>query len=52
MEGEPNYHQLSDEVETLDLQNMARIIRSIAISASSIVNGKDTPTRVKTEGLN
>jgi hypothetical protein len=31
---------------------MARIIRSIAISASTIISGKDTPTRVKPEGLN
>ena len=52
MEGEPNYHQLSDEVGTLDLQNMAEIIKAIAISSSSIISGKDTPTRVKPESLN
>jgi hypothetical protein len=51
MEGEPNYHQLSDEVETLDMQNMAQIIRAIAESSKSIISGKDTPTRVKQEDL-
>ncbi|MEW5676958.1 M28 family peptidase [Flavobacterium enshiense] len=47
MDSEENYHQLSDEVETLDLKNMTEIIKAIAISAESIVNGKDTPSRVK-----
>ncbi len=51
MDNEPNYHKPSDEVGTLDLENMARIIRSIAISASSIISGKDTPSRVDTGQL-
>lgn len=51
MENEPHYHKVSDEVETLDMENMAMIIKSIAISASTIISGKDTPTRVKVEEL-
>lgn len=51
MEDEPNYHKPSDEVKTLDLQNMAQIIKAIAESSKTIVSGKDTPTRVKTEDL-
>lgn len=51
MDSEPNYHKVSDEVATLDLENMAMIIRSIALSAKSIIAGKDTPTRVKVEEL-
>ncbi|MFM7358240.1 MAG: M28 family peptidase [Sediminibacterium sp.] len=51
MDNEPNYHKPSDEVGTLDLENMARIIRSIAISVSSIIIGKDTPSRVDTGQL-
>ncbi|WP_264520506.1 M28 family metallopeptidase [Flavobacterium sp. N1994] len=47
MDSEPNYHQLSDEVSTLDFDNMTEIIKAIAISSESIVNGKDTPTRVQ-----
>lgn len=51
MDSEPNYHKVTDHVETLDLANMAMIIKSIALSARSIVAGKDTPTRVKVEEL-
>lgn len=51
MDNEPNYHKVSDEIETLDMENMAMIIKSIALSARSIVNGKDTPARVKVEEL-
>ncbi|QNA44055.1 M28 family peptidase [Lacibacter sediminis] len=51
MDSEPNYHKVSDEVETLDMDNMAMIIKSIALSARSIVAGKDSPTRVKVEEL-
>ncbi len=47
MDVEPNYHQLSDEVATLDMNNMTEIIKSLIISSQSIILGKDTPTRVK-----
>ena len=47
MDVEMNYHKLSDEVSTLDLDNMTEIIKAIAISSQSIINGSDTPTRVK-----
>lgn len=46
MDVEPNYHQLSDEVETLDLNNMTEIIKAIATSSTSIIRGEDTPSRV------
>jgi len=51
MDSEPNYHKLSDQVETLDLDNMTMIIESIALSSKTIVAGSDTPTRVKAEEL-
>ncbi|MFY7898560.1 MAG: M28 family metallopeptidase [Chitinophagaceae bacterium] len=51
MDNEPNYHKLSDEIQTLDMNNMAAIIRSIALSATSIISGKDTPSRVNTKDL-
>ena len=51
MDSEPNYHKASDEISTLDLENMTAIIRSIALSAKGIVSGKDTPTRVDTTTL-
>ncbi len=47
MDIEPHYHQLDDEVSTLDLNNMTEIIKSLIISSQSIILGKDTPTRVK-----
>lgn len=46
MDIEPNYHKLSDEVSTLDMNNMTEIIKSIAISSQTIISGKDTPSRV------
>jgi hypothetical protein len=46
MDSEKYYHTRGDEIGTLDMANMAQIIRAIAISSTSIVNGKDTPTRV------
>ena len=51
MDNEPNYHKPSDEIGTLDMNNMAEIIKSIAISSRSIISGKDTPTRVDTSVL-
>jgi Zn-dependent M28 family amino/carboxypeptidase len=46
MDSEPYYHQLGDGVETLDLNNMTNVIEAIALSAGSIIAGKDTPTRI------
>ncbi len=51
MDNEPNYHKVSDEIGTLDMNNMTMIIRSIALSARTIVNGTDTPSRLKTDDL-
>jgi hypothetical protein len=52
MDNEPHYHKASDEIGTLDTKNMTEIIRTIAISSKSIVDGKDTPSRVDTSQLN
>jgi peptidase M28-like protein len=51
MDDEPNYHKVSDEIGTLDMKNMAEVIKAIAISSTSIIAGKDTPTRVDTSQL-
>jgi hypothetical protein len=51
MDNEPNYHKVTDQIETLDMENMAMVIKSIAMSSKTIVSGKDTPTRVKKEDL-
>jgi Zn-dependent M28 family amino/carboxypeptidase len=41
------YHNLNDETETLDFILMKRIIYGIAIGTRGLVNGTDTPTRIK-----
>jgi hypothetical protein len=46
MDSEKFYHTRGDEISTLDMSNMARIIQSIALSSRTIVEGKDTPSRV------
>ncbi|BAV09011.1 Peptidase family M28 [Filimonas lacunae] len=51
MDSEPNYHKLSDEVSTLDIENMTEVIKAIAISSTSIIKGTDTPSRVNTADL-
>jgi hypothetical protein len=51
MDSEPNYHKASDEIETLDINNMTEIIKAIALSSSSIISGNDTPSRVDTAQL-
>jgi hypothetical protein len=51
MDSEPNYHKVSDEIETLDMVNMTQIIKAIAISSATIINGKDTPSRVDSSAL-
>lgn len=51
MDSEKFYHTQEDEFETLDMKNMAEIIKAIAISSTSIVAGKDAPSRVDTKGL-
>ena len=40
------YHTVDDELETLDVGNIARTIQAIALSARGIVAGRDTPTRI------
>ncbi|MEO6820752.1 MAG: M28 family peptidase [Ginsengibacter sp.] len=46
MDTEPNYHKQSDEIATLDMKNMAEIIKAIALSSQTIISGKDTPQRI------
>ncbi len=47
MDTEKFYHSQEDELETLDMSNMAEIIKAIAISSKGIVSGKETPARVE-----
>ena len=47
---DPDYHQLSDEAETLNITVITQTIQAVAKGTESIINGKDTPTRVTLEG--
>ena len=51
MDNEPNYHKVTDHIETLDMENMTMIIKAIALSSKSIIAGTATPTRVKVDEL-
>lgn len=41
-----DYHQVTDEAETLDVDVITETIKAVAKGTASIINGKDTPTRV------
>lgn len=49
---DPDYHQVSDHVETLDLNHMTAAIRAIAAGAETMVRGEATPTRVDPATVN
>ena len=41
-----DYHQVSDEAETLNVGILTETVKAVAKGTESIINGKDTPTRV------
>ena len=46
-----DYHQVSDHVETLDIDHMTNTIKAIAKAAVGIISGEDTPTRVDKDSV-
>ncbi len=46
MDGDPDYHRVTDEVETLDLEHMTVTIRGVADGAMPIISRAATPSRV------
>lgn len=44
---DPCYHQPCDKVQRLDIKNMATVVRAIAQGLEPIVNGSETPARIK-----
>lgn len=46
LDKDQHYHQTSDDINSLDLDSMHKVIESLAIASKDIVNGKITPTRV------
>lgn len=51
MDNEPYYHQVTDDINTLDINNMTAIIRAIAQGMTGIVAGKETPSRLAPQSL-
>ena len=49
---DPDYHQVSDGIATLDLDHVTSTIRAIARAAATIVSGQATPTRVDPATVN
>ena len=47
-----DYHQVTDHVETLDLDHLTNTIRAIAMGARTIISGGCTPTRVDPATVN
>ena len=43
---DPDYHQLSDEAESLNVTVITETIQAVAKGTQSVINGKDTPSRV------
>jgi len=45
------YHSVDDEVSSLDVKNMTAVISAIARSATGLVSGRQTPSRVASEKI-
>lgn len=46
-----DYHQVSDEFDTINISHMTNTIKAIAKAAENIVSGEDTPTRVDADKM-
>ena len=49
LDKDQHYHQTSDDINSLDLNSMQKVIESLSIASEDLVNGKITPTRVDVE---
>lgn len=52
LDKDKHYHKASDDIASLDLDSMTKVIKSIAIGSQGLVDGKATPTRVDTSKVN
>ncbi|TCI85573.1 M28 family peptidase [Tenacibaculum sp. M341] len=46
---DPDYHKVTDETSTLKIDVLTETIQAITVGTSSIIDGKDTPTRITLE---
>jgi len=49
LDKDQHYHQVSDDLASLDLTSMHKVIESLATATQSLVDGEVTPTRVDKE---
>ena len=47
LDADEHYHQVTDEVSTLDLESMTKVIQSLAEGSASLVDGSETPSRLE-----
>ena len=52
LDTDKHYHQVSDDISSLDLSSMHKVIESLAIATQPLVDGNVTPTRVDEASLN
>jgi Peptidase family M28 len=45
------YHQPCDEVKRINIPHMTAVVKAIAVSAETLINGKETPTRINLTGV-
>ncbi|MFT5634775.1 MAG: aminopeptidase YwaD [Cognaticolwellia sp.] len=46
LDKDPHYHQVTDDISSLDLSSMHKVIESLATATQSLVDGTVTPTRI------
>ncbi|NRA85248.1 MAG: M20/M25/M40 family metallo-hydrolase [Gammaproteobacteria bacterium] len=46
LDQDKHYHNVSDDINSLDLVSMTKVINAIAVASESLVNGKDAPSRL------
>ena len=46
LDKDQHYHQTSDDISSLNLKSMHKVIETLSIASEDLVNGKITPTRV------
>ena len=51
LDKDQHYHQVSDDVKSLDLESMQRVIETLSIATEGLVKGRDTPTRLDTSKI-
>jgi len=49
LDKDQHYHQVSDDIASLDLSSMHKVIESLATATQSLVDGTVTPTRIDRE---